>query len=281
MGHFSRTLSELRAGAGWRTAYAFYHRNGGRRTFPFTYAYYAKIERGGGLPRPEWVPKLLALLRIPPNAESQRKLLLSYLKDLVGKDELFETLVGPLLRPHAPERPEKKVIKRLLSGQAYHVSIEQFRALLSSRAAYWAFNCVVNSHKPLRREELSEALGAGAGELGSALARLLAAKLVRRTGSGKFLSPLATRYCVFPRGYAGYEADLKKLKAFNAAPPGDRCASVLDAGVTIRASAADVAGIEVALRETLESASASSVYEPGEDTGMFIIDARIRRAFPF
>jgi hypothetical protein len=281
MGHFSATLSRMRSEAGWRTAYAFYHRNGGRRAFPFTYAYYAKIERGDSLPRPEWVPQLFTFLRILPDEESQRRLIISFLKDLIGKDDLFESWIAPLIRPAEASRPEKRVIKRLLSDQAYHISVEQFQAIVSSSPAYWAFQCLINNHKPLSIEELASATGFGNAELRSAATKLCAQRLARRTTGGKFVSPVATRYCVYPRGYEGYEGDLEKLKAHNETLLSGKSVPVLDSGTTVRTDASSINGIRTVLREVLESASASSVYEKGEDTGMFVIETRIRKIFPF
>ncbi len=97
MKRFSRTLASLRKEAGFHTSYAFYHRNGGRRIFPFTYAYYAKIERGCGLPRGEWLPLLLKLLKIESVSESREALLRDYLCDLFGHEETFDLLVAPML----------------------------------------------------------------------------------------------------------------------------------------------------------------------------------------
>ena len=102
MKRFSRTLARFRKEAGFHTSYAFYHRNGGRRTFPFTYAYYAKIERGCGLPRGEWLPLFLQLLKIESVPESREALLRDYLCDLFGDEGTFDSLVKPMLGERLP-----------------------------------------------------------------------------------------------------------------------------------------------------------------------------------
>ena len=53
---FSQQLIKARTAAGFNTAYKFYHRNGGRRHFKFTFVHYARIERGLSLPRPSRRP---------------------------------------------------------------------------------------------------------------------------------------------------------------------------------------------------------------------------------
>src|SRR5579885_2903577 len=99
MGLFARSLERLRLEAGFPTPYAFYHRNGGRRVFPFTFAYYLKLERGRHLPRPEWLPVLLSLLRLPPSEELYGRFVTDYLRDHFGSEENYRSLVEPLLAP--------------------------------------------------------------------------------------------------------------------------------------------------------------------------------------
>ena len=108
MGRFAGQLARQRAAAGFHTAYAFYHRNGGRAKFPFTFAYYAKIERGRGLPRAEWLPLLLTFLKLPSPSPAQRDFLLAYLRDLLGEDEIFEGYFLPLLERRRQPKPSSE-----------------------------------------------------------------------------------------------------------------------------------------------------------------------------
>ncbi|MFH2204490.1 MAG: hypothetical protein ABIJ96_15350 [Elusimicrobiota bacterium] len=101
MDRFAELLIRQRQAAGFPTAYAFYHRNGGRGKFNFTFAYYAKIERGKALPRGEWLPPLLTLLKLSPSSPARRDILLAYLRDLLGDDDIFDGHFIPLLKSPA------------------------------------------------------------------------------------------------------------------------------------------------------------------------------------
>jgi len=100
MPHFNKTLASTRIAAGYQTAYSFDHTNGGRRVFPFTYAYYLEIERGSSLPRPEWLALIIRTMRtigVSPKA----RLAIDYLKDLSGAS--YTDLFAPFLSvPDAP-----------------------------------------------------------------------------------------------------------------------------------------------------------------------------------
>ncbi len=89
----------VRTEAGFTTAYAFYHKNGGRRVFPCTFSYYLRIENGKALPRPEWLPMFLTLLRIPPTDALWRQIIVDYLRDHFVSEDAFQSAVAPLLRP--------------------------------------------------------------------------------------------------------------------------------------------------------------------------------------
>ena len=271
----------MRRDAGFKTAYAFYHRNGGKRTFPFTYAYYTKIERGLSLPRGEWLPLLLSMLRIRPTAESQREFVLAYLKDQFGDPAVFSSLVDPLLSPAPTTPPEKRVIKRLLSDQAYHVTPEQFKCIVASPAAYWTFNCLLNNTKALTPDELATATGFKVSEIKAAAAKLTAKKCLKKGRGGAFSCPFSGKYCLFPRDYKGYAKDLKSLEACIEGMYRTRGTEVLRSGALIRLRAAGAAATEKSLMDVLGAASADSIYEEEEGSGFFVIEARIRKVLPF
>ena len=183
---FAKTLERLRREAGFPTPYAFYRRNGGRHVFPFTFAYYLKLERGKHLPRPEWLPVLLSLLRIPPSDELYRRFVTDYLRDHFGSDEAYRSLVAPLLAPAAPRGPGQQTVKRLLSEQAYHLTPAQYKAVVGDEATYWAFECLVNDRGAFSAEDLAAVTGLPKAALAAGLKRLAAHKLAKRAAGGKY-----------------------------------------------------------------------------------------------
>ena len=280
MGRFAAALARLRREAGFPTAYAFYHRNGGKRTFPFTYPYYAKLERGTSLPRAAWLGLLLSQMRVAPTAAERRLLLLDYLRDLFGDDQAFSALVEPLLAAPEPEPHQRGVMKRLLSAQAFHLTPDQMSAAVASEEAYWAFNCLVNNRRPLSATELAEASGLPERRVSAALAALMRAKLARSAG-GRWTSPASGRWCVYPRGHRGYAADLGRLKKHVASAAARRGAELMDMGTLVRAEEASVQETVRIMREAVQSLSTAAVDGPGPGTAFFVVEAKASRVLPF
>lgn len=281
MTRFGAALARLRREAGFHTPYAFYHKNGGRRAFPFTFPYYLKIERGDSLPRPEWLPPLLALLRIPPTRELWRRFVVDYLKDLMGGEETFSALVAPLLAPAEPGRPGKQAAKRLLSEQAVHITPKQFSALVADAATYWCFECLVNdlgSHTP---EELATVLELPESAARTGLEALVEQKLARRTAKGRYWSELARKFYVFPRAYEGFEKDRARLWDYEDKMARRKGAELFNGGILLRAEEGAVRRAMQGLSDAMEEASAYSVNEKGEGTALFLLQTRVRRLLQF
>ncbi len=278
---FAQTLTRLRRDAGFHTPYAYYHRNGGRRVFPFTFAYYLKLERGKHLPRPEWLPLLLALLRVPPTDEMHRLFVLDYLKDLFVTEETFRSLVAPLLRDAVPAPLASRAAKRLIQDQAYHLTEAQCRGLIAEPAAYWAFECLVNDRGSFTAEELAEPLGLPEAVVARGLKRLAALKLAKRAVSGRWKSPLAGKYYVMPMAFPGYAALHKRFAGMVDAMIARRGVVLHESGVTVRTDEASMRRAVSALRDALESASAYSTHDKAEGSGIFFLQTRVRKAFDF
>lgn len=281
MGLFSKSLVRLRIESGFPAAYAFYHRNGGRHVFPFTFAYYLKLERGDHLPRPEWLPILLSLLRIPPSDELYRLFVTDYLRDHFGTEENFQSLLGPLLATKHEPKPGQQTTKRFLSEQAYHLTPTQYKAVVGDAATYWAFECLVNDRGSFGAEDLSKLTGLPKAALEAGLRKLIAQKLARRVAGGKCKSPLAGKFYMFPRMFPGMEAHRKKLAKHIKEMVARRGSLTHDSGVMIRAEAGAVHRCLAAMRDALEASTAYSVYEKAEGSGVYLLQIRARKALDF
>lgn len=281
MARFSASLARLRREAGFPTPYAFYHRNGGRRVFPFTFAYYLKLERGKHLPRPEWLPVLLSLLRIPPTDELYRTFVTDYLRDHFGTEENYRSLIGPLLRSKHEDSYAQQTVKRLLSEQAYHLTPAQYKAVVGDAATYWAFECLVNDRGSFSAEELAKVTGLPKAALAAGLKTLVAHKLAKRATGGKVRSPLAGKFYMFPRAFPGIADWQKKLRRHLDEMTARRGAVLHDSGMVIRAEEGAVHRSVAALRDALENSTAYSVYEKAEGSGVFHLRVQVRKALDF
>lgn len=182
MKRFSRCLTQLRAAAGFKTAYAFYHSNGGRRTFPFTYAYYAKIERGGGLPRAGWLALILRHMRVFGRIE-HASLVREYLRELCENDSAFMELFAPLL-DSPTEPPEKKALRSMRARMSRHLTPIEVATAAASIEASECFVLLVNTRGPLSLERIAEMVGRPETRCASALKELARCKMIREH-SGK------------------------------------------------------------------------------------------------
>lgn len=281
MGLFSKSLERLRLESGFTMPYAFYHRNGGRHVFPFTFAYYLKLERGKHLPRPEWLPVLLSLLRIPPSDELYRRFVTDYLRDHFGTEENYRSLIGPLLTSKNEKNYGQQTTKRLLSEQAYHITPAQYKAIVGDEATYWAFECLVNDRGSFGAEELAGITGLPKAALAAGLRKLAAHKLARRASGGRFKSPLAGKFYMFPRTFPGLEAYRKKLAKHIDGMVARRGAVTHESGVMIRAEEGAVHRSIAAMRDALEASTAYSVYDKAEGSGVFLLQIRARKALDF
>lgn len=281
MSLFSKSLQRLRVESGFATPYAFYHRNGGRRVFPFTFAYYVKLEQGLHPPRPEWLPLLLSLLRIPPSDELYRRFILDYLRDHFVTEENFQSLLAPLLRSRHEDSGAQQAVKRLLSEQVYHLTPAQHEAVVGDAATYWAFECLVNDRASFGPAELAAITGLPEAALAAGLKKLVAHKLARRAAAGKYRSPLVGKFYMFPRNFPGRPAHKRKLAGYIDAMVARRGAELHDSAVMIRVEAGSVHRSVSALRDALEASTAYSVYEKAEGSGIYYLEIRARKALDF
>jgi hypothetical protein len=279
--HFATLLRTTRQESGFHSAYAFYHDNGGRRVFPFSYPYYSRIEHGRALPRPTWLPILLSSLRVPPVASIQRDFVAAYLRDIFGDDDLFEDIVAPWFRPPASLSIPKKALRRLLGGQTHNLTIEQHDAIVSSPSAFWSFFCLTKNREPLVLEDLRKLTELPVAGLQAGLRRLIAAKLVKKASGGKYFSPLWERFSFFPRSGKGHEERMQLSKEYIDEAADKRGGTLMLRTAIVRAEESDMLSLAQSIHETVECAHGCATEDPGHRTAMFVVEASVKKIFPF
>ena len=141
MSAFSEALLALRREAGFPSAYRFYHRNGGRRHFGFTYVHYLRLEKGAKAPRAAAFGAILKALRLAPAQDGARKMFQSYLLDVLGSPEAYELVVGGLsaAAPQISPTLAEGGFDRLKREHLMHMNVEQFTAVSHDETPY----CIV------------------------------------------------------------------------------------------------------------------------------------------
>src|SRR5256885_1987642 len=88
---FSRALAAWREEKGYASGWAFFHQNGGKKVFDFSYNTYIRIESGLRLPSPRNLETILGLLGSRHGyKEERRALLVLFVKALTDGNPLFD-----------------------------------------------------------------------------------------------------------------------------------------------------------------------------------------------
>lgn len=280
---FSACLARRRLEAGYRSAYRFYHGNGGRRHFPFTYVHYMRIERGLKLPRPEWMDRFLSALRLTPGEAGCRELYLAYLKDMLKTPESFELILSPLLCRHAePSSPPGADAMRWMKAEhSFHLTPEQFAVLASDEATYWCSEALFNDRGSAAAEEIAAAFDLPVKNVRAGLKKLKGAGMARESSPGRFKSRWEGKFYTFPGRVAGMEPALKAIEGFWENMYKKRGASVGERVELVRAEGGSVRNYLAVLSSALDSANSYATQTKGDNTGLYQIEARIRRLVPY
>ncbi|MEK9144519.1 MAG: hypothetical protein AAB339_02790 [Elusimicrobiota bacterium] len=280
---FASCLARLRRGAGFPTAYRFYHGNGGRRHFPFTFVHYLRIERGLKLPKPQWLAGFLSALRLTPGEAGCREFFLAYMKGLLRTEEAFELVLAPLLsrRQDRAATMGAQALRWMKTAHARHLSPEQFQVLASDEAAYWCSEVLFNDGGSWSAPEIARILGLPEKAAARGLEKLTAAGMAKKTSKDRFRSRWPGKLYTFPGRLEGMKRHLDAIAGFWERMFKRRGAEVGERVELVRAEAGAMRGYLPALAEALDSANVCATHAKGEATGLFLIEARVRKLADF
>lgn len=271
----------MRQDVGFPTAYAFYHRNGGRRSFPFTFSHYRQLERGKHLPRPQWLPLLMNFLRLPSADMGQREFIMSFLRDLFVTEENFQSLVMPLMQEPVQKGPKRRESNRRPRERAYDLTPEQYKAVAADPATYWVFECLINNRGALSADDLTATIGLPQDHIEAGLRSLVAHRLAAKTGNRSYRCARPGTRHIFPCDFPGAEKERGKIARYIDGMI-ERSGSVLrESGIMLRTEESAVRRALAALRNAMDSAVSGSATGKEEGSGLFILQLHARKAFGF
>lgn len=275
---FSKALRHMRREAGFKTAYQFYHANGGRRHFVFTYVHYLRLENRGRLPRPEWMSLIVKALRLGPGEVGARRLFEAYLRDSLGEDG-FETVAAPLLCRHqgVPAPAGAEGLRWMKSENAVHMTPVQFAAIASSSAAYWCSEVLLSDEEAWSEEALARRLSLEPKAVRKELERLKAAGLVRRMGGGRWRSRHHGKFFTFPGRLEGIGEAFKRVQGYWEAMYAKVGREESARVELVRAESSFVRRYAHSLNEAVDAANIGAVRAKGQDTALYLVEARVRR----
>lgn len=282
MSAFSSALSSLRREAGYPTAYRFYHRNGGRRHFGFTYVHYLRLEKGAKAPRAEYFSAILKGLRLAPAQDGARALFRAYLQDLLGTPEAFELIVGGLAKgPEVAPTVAEGGYERLRREHTVHMSPAMFEAVAHDEVSYWSSELLLNDGGSWNAKQVAARLECPELEAARALERLKKAKLLRETSPGRYKTRQPGKFWTFPGRTKGMEPLLDRVRGYWEAMASRKGGPFGERLELVRASASVMRQYMSALHRAVDEANLAAVHGPGEDTSLFLIEGRVRRLLPF
>lgn len=277
MGEFAESLIKARAAAGFETAYKFYHRNGGKQHFPFTFVHYTRIEKGASLPRPEWIEPVFVALRLLPTQAGARNMLRSFISDLLGGEKNARYILAPLLAVSGPEAEAFDPMQLLKAAHSVHLSPDEFAVMTGSEAAYWCAEALFNEAGAFTPVELAEKTGLGAGETRVALKALDKAGLAVKAGKGKYRCRHEGKFFTYPGRLEGMGSLLDKARAYWETAAKKEGRIFFERLGLIRTTESAISGYRLNLAQAVDAANACIVNRSGPDTGFFLIEARIRK----
>ena len=283
MNHFNRSFIRLRTNNGFKTAYNFFHSNGGRRVFPFTYAHYLKIERGRSLPNPSALAIMLELLRRKISARERLELTRAYLRDLSGDDAVYDKIFAPLISTSGAGDPEN-ALPLILGRIARNLTPAQFRAIVSSPEATGGFMLLANVPDPLSVEKIAEYIGRPKGACLAAMKILKSGRVVTAHGLDRYACAIpAEQRCQLPNPL-GLQPLYDKMRKNIDQIAGKQGRALYERASSIRLRPSTIEQLTHGFEETFNTGSSLSqkMMRPEPDTPLYYIETRVRRlaAFP-
>lgn len=271
---FAANLIRARAAAGFDTAYKFYHRNGGRKHFAFTFVHYLRVEKGTAVPGPEGLERILLALRLLPTQAEARELLIAYLRASLGGGRCADYVLAPLLAGQAPAAAGPDAMTWMKAHSSVHLSPEEFTAMAASETAYWCAEALCSDGGAWTPAELAEKLELSAKDAARALEALKKAGLLLKTAAGKYKCRHQGKFFTYPGRLEGMGAQLETINGYLEKAGGPDFFERLE---LVRAEEGAMSNFRLQLAQAMDSANAYASHSAGRDTGFYLIKLRMKR----
>lgn len=208
---FPQQLIQLRKLTGFESGWKFYHANGGRRYWNFTYAHYTRIEKGLAMPQPDSLPKILGALRYLSDPAQIRELFRTYLLDYLGGGDGAKLLMDMLSSGRAPQQEIPDPEAFIKSAHTEHLTLEHVHLLATDKIAAWCELLISNDASHYTPAEIAKTLNISVGETKKALEKLHKAGLADKSKSGTYANHFKNKLLTMPPPDQAKE-ELKKVR---------------------------------------------------------------------
>jgi len=206
-GAFAKAMVERRKERGFHSAYAFFHKSGGRKLFGFEYKYYLLLEKGHRLPNRATIRRILETLGMnhPGFVHERRLLVQSYFRALVDGDPYFDVAFEGTAGPSERQEWEGEAESRFFTAAAVQqvsavprMSADQADLVCADEKRFWVEQWLLQTGGKQSPTTIARALGYPEADVASALHVLASAGLAREETAGAFSSPHAESDLFFP-----------------------------------------------------------------------------------
>lgn len=275
---FAANLIQARAAAGFDTAYKFYHRNGGRRHFGFTFVHYLRVEKGAAVPGPEGVERIMLALRLLPTQAGARELLLSYLRASLGGGRAAEYVLSPVLAAEPPAGAGPDAMTWMKAHSSVHLTPEEFTAMASSEAAYWCAEALCSDGGAWTAAALAGKLELDPKAAARGLEALRKTGLLVKTAAGRYKCRHQGKFFTYPGRLEGMRAQLAAVNGYLEKAGGPDFFERLE---LVRAEEGAMSNYRLHLAQAMDGANAYASHSAGRNTGFYLIKLRMRRVKSF
>ncbi|HAY23434.1 MAG TPA: hypothetical protein DDW67_08310 [Elusimicrobia bacterium] len=270
---FSETLVKFRKDAGFKTAYRFYHDNGGRLFFKFSYRMCLLIEQGKRMPTFKSLGLYVYALRLGMLNASAAELTMAWLRTAHGAEEVQQLLVPYLKLPQAQSvsSPYHKAIKKEMLKRTFHMSPRQTAVIHDSAANYLCWTALSSDTGEWTPEKLAPLLKLPVAAVKTAMQALAAARLLK-VKKGVYKCPMSREHIETPHVVVNSLKEkiwLRMDEMINSGRPIFRRHGVM------RASSSELRNLFPLLTLNVATMDTYAVTEKQKDSALFSIETKV------
>ncbi|MGD9643738.1 MAG: hypothetical protein AB7V08_13485 [Elusimicrobiales bacterium] len=270
---FSETLIQFRKEAGFKTAYRFYHDNGGKPFFKISYRMCLLMEQGKRMPAFKILGLYIYALRLPPLSSAAAEFTLAWLKTAHGKEEI-EQLVVPYLKiekSHPIASPFHKALKKEIAKRTFHITPAQVAVFNNSRVNYFCWTALANDIAAWKPKDLAAQLKLPVPDVTKAMRELAAVKLLK-VKNGAYQCPMAGGVIETPQMLVEHQRKKSYLRVNEIISSGK---PVFVRHGVLRASAMELHNVFPLLTLNVATMDSYAVTEKQKDSALFGIETKV------
>lgn len=276
MSLFSDTLARLRKKCGFKSAYSFYHDNGGRKAFGLSYPAYTMAEQGKHLPAFERLPAVIRALRLMPASAEGVALTLAWLKTAHGADTFRDVIAPVLKQDYAQPRDQSPLVSMLrkhVTGRTVYATPEQLEAIVASRENFLCSMALSSDSGAWSAREVAREVRIPPKAAAESLQSLAAAGILKRLKPGVYTGLWADATVQLPWGTIKEEV-FRKLAAYESALRKDGT-TLFERRLIMRMDPDELHDLYLLISTYLSSAKICSADKSARDSSWISLEGRV------